>query len=129
LHRHFRSVQPHKPVAEILLQHDNARPYISFKTLEASSELRWTVLPHPPYRPYLAPSDFHLFGALKDATRGTNFGSDDKVIKEVATSTKFKLLQEGDRFSFSCWCKGVEVEVDEDYVQQCGVHLTHLVIL
>ncbi|PNF18593.1 hypothetical protein B7P43_G06250 [Cryptotermes secundus] len=26
----------------------------------------WTVLPHPPYSPGLAPSDFHLFGPMKD---------------------------------------------------------------
>jgi histone-lysine N-methyltransferase SETMAR len=41
------------------------------------------LFPHPPYRPDLAPSDFHLFGALKDAIRGKRFGSDDEVSEEV----------------------------------------------
>ncbi|KAG8330454.1 hypothetical protein J6590_063704 [Homalodisca vitripennis] len=31
------------------------------------------VLPHPPYSPDLSPSDFHLFGLLKEALRGNAF--------------------------------------------------------
>jgi len=31
----FRRVQPHKNPTEIVLQHDNARPHTSLKTLEA----------------------------------------------------------------------------------------------
>jgi hypothetical protein len=53
------------------------------KTQEAVTKLGWTVLSRPPYSPDLAPSDFHLFGALKDAIRGKRFGSDDEVIEEV----------------------------------------------
>jgi hypothetical protein len=43
------------------------------------------VLPHPPYSPDLAPSDFHLFGALKDAILGTMFETDDHLIHAVRT--------------------------------------------
>jgi histone-lysine N-methyltransferase SETMAR len=39
----------------------------------------WTVLPHPPYSPDLAPSDFHLFGPLKDALRGRRFADDEEL--------------------------------------------------
>ena len=28
--------------------------------------LRWEALPHPPYWPDIAPSDYHLFRALKN---------------------------------------------------------------
>jgi histone-lysine N-methyltransferase SETMAR len=42
-----------------------------------------TVLPHPPYSPDLAPSDFHLLGALNDAIRGKRFGSDDEITEEA----------------------------------------------
>jgi histone-lysine N-methyltransferase SETMAR len=80
--KRLRRVQPHKNVAEILLQHNNARPHTSLKTQVAITKLGWTVLPHPPYIPDLAPSGFHLFGALKDAIRRKRFGSDDKVIEE-----------------------------------------------
>jgi histone-lysine N-methyltransferase SETMAR len=41
--------------------------HTSLKTQEAITKLGWIVLPHPPYSPDLAPSDFHIFGALKDA--------------------------------------------------------------
>ena len=40
------------------------------------------VLVHPAYSPDLAPSDFHLFGPLKNALRGHWFAADDEV-KEV----------------------------------------------
>ena len=36
----------------------------------------WTVLPHPPYSPDLAPFDFHLFVPLKDGLRGQRFPDD-----------------------------------------------------
>jgi hypothetical protein len=34
---------------------------------------------HPAYSPDLAPSDFHLFGPLKEALRGRRFPCDDDV--------------------------------------------------
>jgi histone-lysine N-methyltransferase SETMAR len=36
-------------------------------------------LPHPPYSPDLAPSDFFLFGPLKDFLRGQKFKNDGEV--------------------------------------------------
>jgi histone-lysine N-methyltransferase SETMAR len=44
--------------------------------------MEWTVLPHPPYSPELAPSVFHLFGPLKDALGGRRF-VDDNVREEL----------------------------------------------
>ena len=44
---------------ETLLQHD-ARPHTSAATRDAIQSLDFSVLPHPPYSPDLAPSDFHL---------------------------------------------------------------------
>jgi hypothetical protein len=38
------------------------------------------VLPHPAYRPDLAPSDFHLFSPLIGAIGGERFRADDEVI-------------------------------------------------
>jgi hypothetical protein len=76
-------------------------------TQEAITKLGWTVLPYPPYRPDLAASECHLFGVHKGATHSTKFGSDDEVVEEVAVSTKFKLVQEEDRWSG--WCEAVEV--------------------
>jgi hypothetical protein len=58
------------------------------------------------HSPDLAPSDFHLFGALKDAIRGKRFGSDDKVIEEVAASAVFGLVQDGDTCSCNSLAQG-----------------------
>ena len=45
----------------VLLLHDNTRPHIANMTKEAIQTHGWEVLPHPPYSPDLAPTDFHLF--------------------------------------------------------------------
>ena len=40
-------VRPEKKTT-FLLQHDNARPHTSLKTVEHVVSLGWTVVPHPP---------------------------------------------------------------------------------
>jgi len=75
-------VRPEKKIT-FLLQHDKARPHTSLKTVEHIAILRWTVLPHPPYSPDLAPSDFHLFGPMKYGLRTQHFPSNDAVVRAV----------------------------------------------
>jgi hypothetical protein len=67
----------------MLLQRDNARPHKSLRTQEHITKMGWMVLPHPPYSPNLAPSDFHLFRSLKDALSGTQFEVANSVIEAV----------------------------------------------
>jgi transposase len=43
----------------------------------------WEILPHPPYRPDLAPSDFHIFPKIKKHLRGQCFHSNEDVQNEV----------------------------------------------
>ncbi|CAK9827626.1 Mariner Mos1 transposase [Anthophora retusa] len=52
-------------------------------TQECIRKLGWEILPHPPYSPDLAPSDFHMFGPLKVALRGKKFGSNEEVKIQV----------------------------------------------
>jgi [histone H3]-lysine36 N-dimethyltransferase SETMAR len=49
---------------KVLLLQDNARPHVAKKTQMKLTELDWEVLPHPPYSPDIAPSDYHLFRAM-----------------------------------------------------------------
>jgi transposase len=77
-------VRPEKTT--FLLQHDNARPHTSLKTVEHIVSLCWTVVPHPPYSPDLAPSDFHLFEPMK-GLRGQHFLSYDAVVRAVKQGT------------------------------------------
>jgi len=86
------------------LQHGNA----SLKTKEHIANLGWTVLPHPPYSPDLARSDFHLLGPMKDGLRGQYFPSNDAVIRAVkqwATSAGADFYECGMQALVYCWQK------------------------
>jgi histone-lysine N-methyltransferase SETMAR len=63
----------------VLLLNDNARAHTAHLTICTIRQLNWEVLEHPAYSPELAPSDFHLFGPLKNALRGRRFAADDEV--------------------------------------------------
>jgi histone-lysine N-methyltransferase SETMAR len=54
----------------VLLHHDNGRPHIARESQERIQELQWELLDHPSYSPDLAPSDFYLFGPLKNHLGG-----------------------------------------------------------
>ena len=76
--RHKKQTQ-RSSVERVILHHDNARPHTAAQTVQTINNLGWELLPHLPYSPDLAPSDFYLFGPLKEFTIGTKFESDDKV--------------------------------------------------
>ncbi|KAI6655685.1 Histone-lysine N-methyltransferase SETMAR-like [Oopsacas minuta] len=57
----------------ILLQYDNARPHVSSKTIAGIDDLGFECLPHPPYCPDFAPSDYWLFGEMKRPLGGKRF--------------------------------------------------------
>jgi histone-lysine N-methyltransferase SETMAR len=59
----------------VLLHHDNARGHTARATQEGIQELQWDL----PYSPDLAPSDFHLFGPLKNYPGGKRFADDEEV--------------------------------------------------
>jgi len=75
-------VRPEKKTT-FLLQHDNARSHTSLKIVECIVNLGRTVVPRPPYSPDLVPSDFHLFGPMKDGLLGQHFPSNDAVLRAV----------------------------------------------
>ena len=51
---------------KVRLLHDNAKPHTSKITRQKLAEFGWEVLPHPPYSPDLASSDYHLFRSLRN---------------------------------------------------------------
>ncbi|GFW90267.1 histone-lysine N-methyltransferase SETMAR [Trichonephila clavipes] len=50
----------------IVFHQDNARPHTSLVTRQKLLQLEWDTMPHPPYSPDLAPSDYYLFRSLKN---------------------------------------------------------------
>jgi histone-lysine N-methyltransferase SETMAR len=115
LKKRFRRVRPGKNPAEILLQHDNARTHTRQGTREYINKMGWTVLPHPPYRP----SDFHLFGSLKDALGGTHFEDDNSVIEAVRKWPRRQdksWYRQGIHALVPRWRKAIQV--DGDYVEK-----------
>jgi hypothetical protein len=73
----IRMVRPNRKIDQVLLLlllRDNTQPHTrrhtSPRTREAITTIGWTFLPHPPYSPDLAPSDYHLCGPVKDALGG-----------------------------------------------------------
>ena len=67
----------------VYLLQDNAPAHTSQVAMAAAEECGFRVLPHPPYSPDLAPSDYFLFPKLKESLRGRKFTSDNEVIQAV----------------------------------------------
>jgi len=64
-------------INQVLLVHDDSRPHTCVLTGDAMALMGWTVLSHHSYSPNLTPSDFHLFGPLKDSLQGHCFADKD----------------------------------------------------
>ena len=58
----------------MILQH--ARPHIA-KVIK--TYLKWEVLPHPPYSPDVASSDYHLFRSMAHGLANQHFRSYEEV--------------------------------------------------
>lgn len=84
--------------AGVLLLHDNARPHAALTTQQKLEELHWTVLPHPPYSPDIAPSDYHLFRSMEHFLRGRqmrNHKDVENVVSQFIASQKAEFWKKG----------------------------------
>ncbi|KAJ4431523.1 hypothetical protein ANN_20121 [Periplaneta americana] len=57
----------------------NSPPHTDVRIRQEITKLGHIVLPHPPYSPDLASSDFHFFGPQKNAIRGK------QIIEDIRT--------------------------------------------
>jgi len=77
--------------------------------------LKFEVLKHPPYSPDLAPSDFHLFGPMKENLQGQKFADDNEVMEAVQSwlkATPKSFFLEGTRKLVDRWTKCVAKQGD-----------------
>ena len=68
-------------------------------------------MPHPPYSPDLAPSDFYLFGPMKEALGGTRFETDEDVMKAVRKWLReqpAEFYRDGIRALIQRWTKAID---------------------
>ncbi|GFV03305.1 mariner Mos1 transposase [Trichonephila clavipes] len=71
----------------VVFHHDNARSRTSLVTRQKLLEFRWDVLPHPPYSPGLAPSDYFLFRSLQNALNdGDRFNSCQVIYSQFGSA-------------------------------------------
>jgi len=59
----------------VFFHHDNAPPHRVARVPQFFDNNNFEVVPHAPYSPDLAPSDFWLFPTLKDTLHGRTFSS------------------------------------------------------
>ena len=81
--RQARKLRRKSRVSDLYYLHDNAPIYTSRLSTTAIKDCGLILLPHPPYSPDLAPSDFFLFNHLKRELRGKHFSSKDDLQKTV----------------------------------------------
>jgi len=67
----------------VLFHQDNARPHTAKATVEVINSLGWELLPHTPYSPDIAPSDYHLFRAMENHMRNRHFRTREDVENEI----------------------------------------------
>jgi hypothetical protein len=92
-------------------------------------KLKWDVLPHPPYSPDLAPSDYHLFGPMKRILGGKRFWNNDEVIAAVQSwihKQSETFFETGIKKLPECWHKCMTV--NRDYIEKQCVRLFHFVV-
>ncbi len=91
----------------VYFQQDNAKPHTAKITKAKIKELGWKLLPHPPYSPDLAPSDFHLFLSMANDQRGKRFPNEEAA--KAATSA---FLQEKEEKNEEFFSRGIWKLVD-----------------
>ena len=79
----IKKKRPHMQEKKVLFHQDNAPCHKSMKTRVKLNELGFELLPHPPYSPNLAPSDYWLFVNLKKMLQGKRFVSNEELIVET----------------------------------------------
>ena len=95
---------------KVILQHDNARPHVAKVVKTYLETLKWEVLPHPPYSPDVAPSDYHLFRSMAHGLKHQHFQSYEEVqnwIDSWIASTDDQFFQRGIRLLPERWEKVV----------------------
>jgi histone-lysine N-methyltransferase SETMAR len=119
LYEELQTKRPRLARKKVIFHHDNAPTHTSTVAMAKLHELRFELLPHPPYSPDLAPCDFFLFPNLKIWLGGKKFSSDEEVIAAVDAyfeGLETSYFSEGIKKLEHRWTKYVELQ--GDYVEK-----------
>ncbi|UYV61889.1 hypothetical protein LAZ67_1006967 [Cordylochernes scorpioides] len=95
---------------KVIYQHDNTRPHVAKVVKETLEALQWDVLPHPPYSPDIAPSDYHMFRSMTHGLAEQHFTSYEEAKNWVdvwIASKDEEFFRHGIRMLFERWKKFV----------------------
>jgi histone-lysine N-methyltransferase SETMAR len=67
----------------IYFLHDNATPHIAKSIREKLLKLGWVTVPHPPYSPDLAPTDYHMYRSMSDYLPEKKFDNENDLIMDL----------------------------------------------
>ena len=91
---------------KVLFCYENEPAHTSAIATVKLFDLRYEILPHPPYSPDLAPSHYFLFPNMKTWPGGKRFSSNEEIIS--ATNEYFE------RFDKNYFLEGIK-KVEYDY--------------
>ena len=112
-------MRPGKIHKRPLFLQDNAWIHTAKVSMNKLRELKWQLLPHPAYSPDLAPSDFHLFGPLKDPLHGRRFDSESELksaVNAVVKTLSKDWFEDGMKKVAERWRKCIDLQ--GDYVEK-----------
>jgi len=98
---------------------DNAPIHTARVATAAASDCGFEILPHPPYSPDLAPSDYYLFPKLKSHLSGQRYSSNNDVmysLNEFFAEVEKNFFFEGLEMFPKLWNKCIAVK--GDYVEK-----------
>ena len=72
-----------KQKQKYVIHFDNASVHMAKSTIQFFKENNLEILAHPAYSPDLAPSDFYLFGYLKEKAKGKKFCDENEIIEFI----------------------------------------------
>ena len=109
-----------KKAAAVLFHQDNAPPHRAARVHQFfDDDNNIEVVPHAPYSPDLAPSDFWLFPAMKDTLRGRTFSSRSALATAIFQWSE-QTPKEASAAAMQSWRERCEkcVRLQGDYVEK-----------
>ena len=112
----LKQQRPMTGVKNMKFHHDNARPHVHSSVIEYLKDQNLHVIEHPPYSPDLAPSDFWLFGYIKQRLGDY---PDQETLATAITDIVSKIPENEWLKTFRKWIERMElcVKYEGDYFE------------